>query len=96
VSAACSSGLFVSVNPATTCTEMHTATAVSVRCDPIPGQFIEVLSLFGMPRDVRVVQSIDGVVVIDQSIAPTYTQSRPNGPGCEPLCEQAAVMLTLP
>jgi len=96
VSTACPSGLFLSVNQATTCTEMRTPTAVSLRCDPIPRQFVEVLSMSGMPRDVRVVQSMDGVALLDQSIAPTYKQSRPNGPGCEPLCEQASATLTLP
>jgi hypothetical protein len=95
VNPACPSGSFVSVNQATTCTETRTGNSVSLRCDPIPGQFVESVSVFGTPRELRIVQSVDGVVLLDQSLSPTYKLARPNGPDCEPVCQQASVALTL-
>ena len=96
VGATCPPELDVTVGPATTCMEFQVGNATGYRCDPIPGQFIEQLTLRGARRDVRVVQSVDGVVMLDQSIAPTYKLTRPNGPDCEPVCEQASATFTLP
>ena len=69
--------------------------SVSQRCDPIPGQFIEGCALQGTPTNVRIVQMVDGVVLLDESIAPTYKVVYPNGPDCDPGCKQASASLTL-
>jgi hypothetical protein len=96
VVATCPSGLDVTVGPATTCTEIRTGNSVSLRCDPIPGQFVEQLSLRGTPRALRVVQSVAGVTLLDQSMAPIYEAAYPNGPECGSPCQQASATLTLP
>jgi hypothetical protein len=95
VFAACPGGLSVSVVTATTCTEIRMGDTVSLRCDPIPGQFIERLSVQGTPRALRIVQSVDEVALMDQTAAPTYQAARPNGADCEPVCQQASATFTL-
>ncbi len=95
VVATCPSGLDVTVGPATTCTEIRTGNSVSLRCDPIPGQFVEQLSLRGTPRQLRVMQSVAGVVLLDQAMSPTYEAAYPNGPECGSPCQQASATLTL-
>lgn len=95
VVATCPSGLDVTVGPATTCSEIRMGDTVSLRCDPIPGQFIERLTLRGTPRALRVLQSVAGVTLLDQAMAPIYEAAYPNGPECEPVCQQASETLTL-
>ncbi len=48
------------------------------------------------PAQVRIVVRRDGVEVSAQELAPKYTDSRPNGPQCEPVCHQASAELPLP
>jgi hypothetical protein len=96
VVATCSPGLDVTVGPATTCTEIRMGDSVSFRCDPIPGQFVERLTLRATPSQLRVVQSVDGVALLDQAMAPTYEAAYPNGPECGSPCQQASATLSLP
>jgi hypothetical protein len=39
---------------------------------------------------------VDGQVILDTDLTPTYKESRPNGPTCGPVCKQASVDLDLP
>ena len=96
VTATCPPGLDVTVGPAEICTEFQTGNSVGYRCEPIPGQFVERLSLRATPSQLRVVQMVDGVVLIDEAMAPTYEAAYPNGPECGSPCQQASAMLTLP
>jgi len=96
VVATCPTGLDVTVAPATTCTEIRMGDSVSLRCDPIPGKFVEQLSLRGTPSQLHLVQSVDGVALLDQAMAPTYEGAYPNGPECGATCQQASATLTLP
>ena len=73
---------------------MNTATAKGLVCTPIAGRFFEDITLTGKPAQVRVRISVDGAVVLDSMIAPTYTAAQPNGPGCDPTCHQAAAAWT--
>ena len=91
----CPTGLAVSVGPAEICTETVTGTGVSYRCDPIPGQFVETISLSGTPGQIHVWQYVDDVPILDAAAAPSYEEARPNGPECEPVCRQASVSWTL-
>ena len=48
------------------------------------------------PAQLSVTVKLGVTEIGGASYTPTYTESRPNGPGCEPLCKQApAVKLTL-
>jgi len=48
------------------------------------------------PAKVQLVLRRDGAVVLDQTLQPTYTTSRPNGPDCEPVCTQANQAVMIP
>ena len=95
VYAACPSGLTVSVSAAVTCTDVTTGTAVSHRCEPILGQFVESISLTGTPAQVHVWQYVDDAAILDAAAAPTYQDSQPNGPECGPVCRQASALWTM-
>jgi hypothetical protein len=92
----CQPGLGVFVGLNTLCTETVTAEVRTLRCDPIPGQLKESISISGTPTSVRVQQSVGGTTILDRSVSPTYKANRPNGPECDPLCRQAAVEWTIP
>jgi hypothetical protein len=48
------------------------------------------------PAKVTVTMSRDGAMVITKDFAPTYKKSQPNGPGCEPICNNASDSLQVP
>jgi hypothetical protein len=79
----------VSVSPRSACTETVTDNARSLSCVPIPGQYEEVLTIDGTPSSVRILQRTSASTIIDRELAPTYKDTRPNGPDCDPLCHQA-------
>ena len=86
----CPSGLMVFVGPAVACTQFQPGPgAVGERCNPIAGQTKETISIPGTPAHVRVRQTTNGVVVLDESVTPVYASNQPNGPGCDPICHQA-------
>lgn len=43
----------------------------------------------GEPAEVSVTLRRDGEVIGEYAGSPSYTESRPNGPECEPVCHQA-------
>jgi hypothetical protein len=91
----CPSGLMVTVGNDQTCTETRTGNAVSLRCDPIPGQFVERITLPGTPAQVHVWQYVDDAAVLDAAGAPSYAEVFPNGPECGGACRQASESWTL-
>jgi hypothetical protein len=64
---------------------------VGVRIEAIPGEYTWQLTLTGSPASVRVTHVLDGRELAQRSSALVYTENRPNGPGCEPLCQQASL-----
>ena len=60
------------------------------------GKFTEKIVLHGAPTSIEVRQTLDGTVVLDQTISPTYETNQPNGPGCGPICHQASAAWTIP
>lgn len=57
----------------------------------VPGAFEWTASLVGRPASVQVIHELDGVVLRDQTEAPAYTPTRPNGAGCDPECQVALI-----
>ena len=55
------------------------------RCDPIPGQFVETITVAGTPGQVHAWQYVDDVAILDAAAAPSYEDYCPNGPECEPV-----------
>jgi hypothetical protein len=92
---ACPSGLMVAVGNDQVCTETRTGNAVSLRCDPIPGQFVETITLPGTPAQIHVWQYVDDAAILDAAGAPSYAEVFPNGPECGGACRQASESWTL-
>jgi hypothetical protein len=80
----------------TVCMEQRSRDAVSESCTPLPGRFTLQVDIRGTPEVVGVRVERDGVEVTAQDVALAYQESRPNGPGCEPICRQSRAELTLP
>lgn len=57
----------------------------------VPGAFEWSASITGRPASLQVIHELDGVVLRDQTVAPTYTPTRPNGEGCDPECQVALI-----
>ena len=94
----CDDGIRVYLTTETTCTSTTSADGgvTSTGCVPIPGRFIERISIAGLPTNVRVRQLLNGVAIFDESQSVTYTANRPNGPTCEPECRAGGFELTFP
>jgi hypothetical protein len=94
----CPTGLEVFIGQESTCTETTTGSNKSLSCVPIPGRFFEDITVTGKPAQVLVRLSVDGAVVLDRIETPGYVSSEPNGPGCDPTCQQASAqwMLSAP
>jgi len=74
---------------ATTC-----STGLSVLFAPA-GQGVETITVAGTPGQVHAWQYVDDAAILDAAAAPSYEESRPNGPECEPVCRQASASWTL-
>jgi len=79
-----------------TCREQRTADAVSESCTPVAGQWLLHVSAQGIPESLQLRIERDDRVLLERTQKLDYEQSRPNGPGCEPLCRQSDVVVTLP
>ena len=84
------------LNPASACREERAANAVSENCQPLPGQFVLEVQFVGTPATLSVHVERSGTVLLDDKQTLRYTEERPNGPGCEPVCRQTRLALTLP
>ena len=89
----CEQALAMYIQPETTCTEHRYRDAVSQSCTPIPDRYSASLTLYGTPSALTVVLERDGTTILDESSTLHYQSERPNGPDCEPLCQQASVNL---
>jgi hypothetical protein len=91
----CASGLTFSIEPLESCPPPNDA-GNSPPCQIVDGKFTETLTVAGTPVTVHVRQLVDGTAILDQTVSPTYLTDEPNGPGCGPICHQAAAMWTIP
>jgi hypothetical protein len=87
----CPSGMTIWVLPVTDCTETNSGSSGTETCTDIPGQFVEWITLTGTPAEVQAQQSVDGAVILDATVAPTYQEVAPNDVECGPICHQALV-----
>lgn len=63
---------------------------------PADGHGFADVQVTGEPKEVKLTISRDGQAVASAELRPTYTESRPNGPGCEPVCRNAAETIQVP
>jgi hypothetical protein len=96
VSANCPKGLSLSFALAQTCMIVQTGTGSANECQAVAGEFEEYVLLPGTPSSVRLQQSADGNVLLDQTLTPTYKIDQPNGASCGPTCYEASAELTIP
>jgi len=87
----CPAGLSVSIGQDCVSETSQFDGGVSITCKPIPNGFFEVITLTGKPAQIHLRLTVEGVVALDKTEAPTYATLQPNGPGCDPICHQASV-----
>jgi hypothetical protein len=76
------------------CRSISEGGAVSQTCEPVADQYELTLSAFGTPTTLTLVLTRDGEELVSENRELTYTESRPNGPDCEPVCRQAQAELS--
>jgi len=82
--------------PSVTCTTDAVMVGESGCAMPPAEQgFGELIFSNAHPAQVKVTVTRDGEVVGGGEFAPEYQRLQPNGPGCEPTCEQAQATLEL-
>ena len=89
-------GTSLRLGPAMRGIEMQMDGAVGYTEEPIPGEFEWQLSLSGTPKSVHVVHTHAGAPILDQKASFSYAELRPNGEGCEPVCQAASLDWTGP
>lgn len=88
----CSGSAYVGLTAAQTCQ----SAGGSETCQPVPGQYVESVTVFGTPQSIQVQQTVGGTVVLDEDLTPSYQSYQPNGPDCPPTCQEASVQWTIP
>lgn len=97
VEIACNPAASVHLEPSVLCTEMKRPDGSrSESCAPLPDRAKLRASFSGTPSQVCITLVHDGAAVLDQQQQIRYRRERPNGPGCEPVCQQAELELTWP
>lgn len=91
----CGQGIQAGLEQRSECHETTSGNAVSQSCTPLPDQYELRFSLQSKPKSLGIALSRDGNVFFNDSVAPSYQISEPNGPECGPTCRQAHVDLTL-
>lgn len=77
------------------CHEERSEDSVSQVCNPIPDHYSWQIGLPRTPANVIVALTRDGETLLEQALQPQYQVTRPNGEGCEPVCRQASLTLTV-
>jgi hypothetical protein len=92
---ACDHGMTADFRAATTCSEQRTAATVNQTCDVVENQWLIEASVPGTPRALHVAVQREGSSLLEHSETVRYSETRPNGPDCEPVCQQSRIELGL-
>jgi hypothetical protein len=63
---------------------------------PTDGKYTEAIVVESAATSIEIKQTLDGTVISDQTLSPSYQTIQPNGPGCGPTCHQATAAWTIP
>lgn len=74
-----------------TCDEASTGDAASQGCE----YTLEVREP-GTPSTMQVKLERDDTSLVNRTLALTYEESQPNGPGCSPVCKNTAIVVDVP
>jgi hypothetical protein len=77
------------------CTESRSGDSVSQACTPITGRWTLEISAPGTPRTLHARIERDAELLLDVQRELEYSEHRPNGPHCDPLCKQSELTLEL-
>jgi hypothetical protein len=91
----CPNGLSVTLVPRQSCVEEKHKESTSYTCTPIPNTNQERIFVSGTPKLISVAQSVDGNLILEQTITPTFIDSEPNGRGCG-ICRHAKAEWPIP
>jgi hypothetical protein len=91
----CDTDVTIEVRELADCREAASGGAVSQTCTP-NGRFELVVTIRGTPPRVVVTLTSGATMVAQRSFELAFTSSRPNGPGCEPVCRQSSERWELP
>ncbi|MBN8609730.1 MAG: hypothetical protein J0L92_04070 [Deltaproteobacteria bacterium] len=69
---------------------------VGATAEVVEGRFHATITVYTTPASIHVVHTIDGAPHADRTASLTYAEHRPNGPGCDPVCQQGRVELEGP
>jgi len=78
------------------CEEQVNGNVTGLVCTPIADHYTLGMEVSGTPKQLRFKLERDGATLVDETVEPSYQETRPNGPGCAPVCRQATVPLVLP
>jgi hypothetical protein len=90
------SGVAFALQQDTTCESGCDGGVCWNRCTPVAGSFYQRVSVQGAPARLQITLSRDSAALVTTDLAPTYQETRPNGPNCEPVCRQASIDLAVP
>ncbi len=90
-SGTCTGKAEVRIGPMMRGKETKVGEVVEYTEEPVPGQFAWTLTFEGEPSRAHVVHTTSGRTIVDRTASFGYHPFRPNGPGCEPVCQAANV-----
>lgn len=95
VDGACGDGIGIHLGARTRTVELPSPVpgAVMIGSEPVPGEYEARIEIFGTPREVHVVHTAPGREPFDRTVTPIYGEQRPNGPGCDPVCQHGELSL---
>lgn len=90
----CGEGIQAMIEQRARCVETRSGDAVNQSCTPIVGQYDVIFWLYQEPKHLTLQLQREGDPLLNHDADLQYTENRPNGPECEPVCRQASVELT--
>lgn len=92
-SAACDTGVSIASRELQDCTQTISGDQARETCVGT-GYFTERIIILGAPKSVGISLMTGATVAAQTTLTPTYEVNQPNGPGCDPVCKQAAATWT--
>jgi len=92
----CAPPLAVQIGPEAMCSEQRRGNSIDEACRPVPEHFVLQAHVEGTPPTLELRLTRDEAVLLEQVLTPSYETTRPNGPDCGPVCQEATLDVTLP
>lgn len=92
----CSPSFDAFLAPVVSCESHDIGMSSSQTCGPVQGQFYVQAKTDGTPKALHVLLTRDDETLIDDARNLGYATVQPNGPDCDPTCQQASVQLVVP